>query len=110
MSLSSATETSSDNSAATAILPSLNSQTGGQIASKYNGVMLVWSYSSTPTGGKVTLKKGSTTILEIDIIAGGPGFIPIDGFSSELNGSLSATIAPGGSGVVGKVSLSAKRA
>lgn len=95
--------TSGANEAATATVDAVS---GAQI----QGVMVHFSYSATPTGGGLTIKRGSTVIDEVDIIAGGPGFLPLDGFRSGVNESFSATLAAGGSGVVGKVNLSAEYA
>ena len=62
-----------------------------------------WSYSDTPTGGNIVVKQGSTTLMNFDITAGGPGFI---GFPSAWtildNTTLVMTIADGGGVLVGK--------
>lgn len=71
------------------------------------GKMVTWSYSAAPTGGKCTLKSGSTSINEWDITAAGPGFMPIDGFNTVAGENLVAVLASGAGTVVGKVGLSA---
>jgi len=63
-----------------------------------------WSYSAAPTGGRLTVVQGSTTILDLDITAAGPG-----GYNFTLTGAMSAaivvTLASGAGAVVGKVNV-----
>jgi hypothetical protein len=63
---------------------------------------LQYSYSTTPTGGKLTVADGANTVFEIDIPAGGPGYviIPIVG---SINTDLVITLAAPGGAVVGKL-------
>lgn len=70
------------------------------------GRMVHYSYSAAPTGGKLTIKSGTTVISEVDVTAAGPGHLPLNGFDSTVNETLSATLAAGGVGVSGKVSIS----
>ena len=72
-----------------------------------SGTWVLWSYSTAPTGGKLTIKSASTTIAEVDITAAGPGFLPLDGLNSVRNEAYSATLAAGGTGVSGKVTMCA---
>jgi hypothetical protein len=64
------------------------------------------SYSTTPTNGRLTVSDGATVILDVDVTAAGPTPIalpkPIKG---STNTALSATLAAGGVGVVGKVTV-----
>lgn len=99
--ISPAQATSSSNAAATATISAVP---GAQI----EGVTLHWSYSAEPTNGKVTVKRASTTISEVDVTSAGPGYLPLVGFRGDVGEALSATIAAGGTGVVGKVALSAR--
>ena len=63
-----------------------------------------WSYSGTPTGGRLLVQAGGQTFLDVDITAGGPGFLPIDPPVSLAAGTqLTVTLKAGGSGVTGKV-------
>lgn len=71
---------------------------------------IYWSYSAAPTGGGLKIEDVAANItLNIDIIAGGPGFYPFDPPMKNvaLNTALIVTLLAGGSGVVGKVSLHA---
>lgn len=103
----SARATSSDNADATATISAVTGA-NGQV-NKLEGVMATWSYSGTPTGGKVTIKRGTTTIDEVDVTASGPGYLPLNGLETAYNEALAATIAAGGSGIIGKVCIRAKR-
>lgn len=69
------------------------------------GVQLYWSYSGTPTGGRITVVVGSTTVMDFDITAGGPGFMPLPIMHGDANEAVVVTIYAGGSGVVGKAGL-----
>ena len=69
---------------------------------------LWWSYSGTPTGGRVTLNDGTGNVFDWDITAGGPGFKRWDPPQALAAGTqLTATIAAGGGGVTGKIGLDA---
>ena len=72
------------------------------------GSIVAWSYSQNPTGGSLTIKVGSTVVAVFDITSGGIGFLPLDGFVAPDGVSLSATLSAGGSGVLGKLSLTGK--
>lgn len=68
---------------------------------------IAWSYSAAPTSGNLKVEDGSgTTVFSIDITVSGPGFIP---FARPLKGTantaLIVTLAAGGTGVSGKVSV-----
>ena len=64
---------------------------------------LWWSYSDTPTGGNILVKQGSTTLMNFDVTAGGPGFIGFPAAWTILdNTTLVLTIADGGGVLVGK--------
>lgn len=64
---------------------------------------VIWSYSATPTGGRLTVADGGTTIFDVDITAGGPGSLPLCLLASSVNAALVVTLAAGGAGIVGKV-------
>jgi hypothetical protein len=70
---------------------------------------IAWSYSGgTPTGGNLKVEDVSgTTVFSIDITAAGPGFIPFSPpkRSAAVNTALIITLAAGGGGVSGKVSV-----
>ena len=62
---------------------------------------LVWSYSADPIGGGLSiisdeLGQDETSLLEIDIIKGGPGFLPLGGFAFPENVSASFVLWDGG--------------
>jgi hypothetical protein len=68
---------------------------------------IAWSYSGDPTAGNLKIENGSgTVIFSIDITTKGPGVIY---FSIPKKGSTNTamiiTLAAGGSGVTGKVSV-----
>lgn len=65
---------------------------------------IVWSYGGTPTGGKLTVAHGATTVLEVDITASGPGALPLN-LSADINEQVVVTLGAGGSGVVGKLNV-----
>jgi hypothetical protein len=69
---------------------------------------VAWSYSGDPTGGKLTIALGGTTIFEVDITSGGPGLLNFDKNSlydrnQTKNQTLTITLAAGGGSVVGKL-------
>lgn len=75
---------------------------------RIHGVEAHWSYSDAPTGGKLTIKSGSTVISEVDVTASGPGFLPLNGLETSPGEALSATLAAAGASVSGKVTLTAR--
>lgn len=66
---------------------------------------VAWSYSATPTGGKLTIADGSTTVLEVDITAGGPGSLYLPPLGGTTNTALVVTLAAGSGAVVGKLTV-----
>jgi len=70
------------------------------------GGMITWSYSGTPTGGRIVLTVGGVTLYDFDITASGPGFMPLPIHKGGDNEAVVLTIYAGGSGVVGKAGLS----
>lgn len=67
--------------------------------------MLAVSYSAAPTGGRVTVADGGTTILDLDITAAGTFFVPLPagGLKGTVNTAMTVTLAAAGAAVVGKV-------
>ena len=66
------------------------------------------SYSAAPTGGRISVTDGGTTVLDMDITAAGPlsiylGEGGIQGIGK--NRAMVATLAAPGGAVIGKVSL-----
>jgi hypothetical protein len=88
----------------TASVATIAARTNG----KTYGVSVLWSYDTTPTGGKLTIKSGTTVIAEVDCPTAGPGFLPITGFDSAKGESLSATLAAGGGSVAAKVAIAGR--
>ena len=76
----------------------------------YLGGRVIWSYSADPTGGRLTVVAGATTLLDVDIPKGGPGFLDIDGFDPPAGSTdnVVATLYAGGSGIVGKLNVAMK--
>ena len=68
---------------------------------------IAWSYSGTPTSGNLKVENGSgTVVFTIDVTTAGPGFIPfVPTLEGSTNTALIITLAAGGSGVTGKVSV-----
>ena len=66
---------------------------------------ILWSYSDTPTGGRLTVTGGGFN-LDVDIIAGGPDHIPFSIPQHAMNDEdIVITLAAGGGAVVGKLNL-----
>jgi hypothetical protein len=67
---------------------------------------LVVSYSGAPTGGRLTVADGATTIIDIDVTAAGPFVVPLPngGIKGTVATAMTITLAAGGAGVAGKVS------
>jgi hypothetical protein len=67
---------------------------------------IAWSYNNTPTGGNLLVQDGATTILSLDITAGGPGYIQfVPPKKGTANQALTVTLAAAGASVSGKVSI-----
>lgn len=66
---------------------------------------VVWSYSGAPTGGKLQIKGATTVLVEVDITAAGPGQLLLPGFCPGQSTALTASLAAGGGGVYGKVTV-----
>lgn len=68
---------------------------------------IAWSYSGSPTGGNLTITDGNLgTVFNLDVTAAGPGYIPlIPPACGTVNASLVVTLAAGGSGVLGKLTV-----
>jgi hypothetical protein len=69
---------------------------------------IYWSYSAAPTGGNIKVEDGAgNTIFNLDITSAGPGFLPFNPpKKGTYNAAMIITLAAGGSGVTGKLSLS----
>lgn len=67
---------------------------------------VAWSYDDDPTGGRLTIVMNGSTVLDLDITTGGPGFIPFDPPKRfGVGDAVSVTLAAGGVGIQGKVSV-----
>jgi hypothetical protein len=69
---------------------------------------VAWSYSGNPTGGRLKIEDVSGTIVfDIDIITGGPGFIPFvpPKKNAAANTALIITLFAGGGTIQGKVNV-----
>lgn len=65
---------------------------------------VTWSYSGAPTGGRITITSAGVTVFDVDVTAGGPGYLPFPRpLAGLVNAALVVTLAAGGSGVVGKI-------
>ena len=81
------------------------SAAGAGVAHVIGGI--AWSYNGTPTGGNLKVEDGSgTTVFTVDITAAGPGcFMFSRPKKGTANTAMIVTLAAGGSGVTGKVSV-----
>ena len=67
---------------------------------------VTWSYSAMPTGGRITLVDGGTTIVDLDLVQD-----PFDSLPTSMlpilsllpNTDMVITLAAGGLGVTGKL-------
>ena len=65
-----------------------------------------WSYSETPTGGGLTVAVGGTTVLQLDIAAGGPDQIIFDPPHKATQGAaVVITLAAGAGTAVGMLNV-----
>ena len=65
-----------------------------------------WSYSGDPVNGRLTIKDGSTTVFSMGITSAGVGFLPfMPSLRISDNSALVVTLADGGDGITGKLSL-----
>jgi|ERR1051326_2029544 hypothetical protein len=68
---------------------------------------ILYSYSTTPTGGRLTVEDGSGNyIVDVDLPAGGPNSInftpPLEG---TINTAMIVTMAAPGGSIVGKLNI-----
>jgi len=67
-----------------------------------------WSYDDDPTGGRLYIDYGGNFAFDIDITAGGPGFVfwqpPVEAAKASY---VIITLAAGGAGVTGKLNVHA---
>jgi len=67
---------------------------------------VAWSYSGTPTGGLLTIGNGTEIYFSMDITTAGAGLILFPRpKAARRNDALVVTLAAGGTGVTGKVSV-----
>jgi hypothetical protein len=68
--------------------------------------MVAWSYDGDPTAGSLIIADGASTVFKVDITTRGPGFFQfIPPLKGTANTALVATLAAGGAGISGIVSL-----
>lgn len=66
---------------------------------------VAWSYSAAPTGGNLKIEDSAgNTVFTIDITSAGAGFFPFRKRGTEGR-VMTITLAAGGAGVTGKVSV-----
>ena len=67
---------------------------------------IAWSYDAVPVGGNITIVMNGSTVFDLDITQGGPGFFPFDPPKRcAVGDAVSVTLAAGGAGIQGKVSV-----
>lgn len=71
--------------------------------------LVAWSYDLTPTAGSLIIEDGAgTTVFKIDLPDKGAGFLPFNpGLKGTANTAMVITLAAGGAGVSGVVSVHA---
>jgi hypothetical protein len=71
--------------------------------------LVAWSYDSLPVAGSLTVEDGAgTTVFKVDVPESGPGFFPFTpGLSGTAATAMIITLAAGGAGVSGIVSVHA---
>lgn len=68
--------------------------------------MVLWSYSDTPTGGRLTVSGlDNSETLDIDIVAAGPGPVLLPPLAGKVGTAMVITLAAGGGTVVGKLNI-----
>lgn len=93
------TATSAANGAATVTYAATAS-----LSSVISGI--AFSYSGAPTGGRLTISDGANIVFDVDITSAGAGFFPFAApVKGSINTALTVTLAAGGAGVIGKVSV-----
>lgn len=63
-----------------------------------------WSYSTSPTGGKLTITEGGVTVWEVDVVSGGPGGFNFT-VAAATNTEVVVTLAAGSGACLGKVNV-----
>ena len=68
---------------------------------------IAWSYNADPTAGNLKIEDGAgSTVFSMDVTVGGAGFIVFpEPKKGSVNTLMRITLAAGGSGVSGKVSI-----
>ncbi len=68
---------------------------------------IAWSYSADPSAGNLKVEDGAgNVVLSLDVTQAGPGFIPLHPPKrGSANTALTVTLAAGGAGVTGKLSV-----
>lgn len=93
------TNTSAANAAATVTFPA-----AAGLSNVISGI--AFSYNGNPTGGRVTISDGANIVFDIDVTSSGAGFFPFAApVKGSVNTALTVTLAAGGAGVIGKVSV-----
>ena len=65
-----------------------------------------WSYDAAPTGGNVIIVMNGSTVFDLDVTVAGPGFFLFDPPKRfGVGDAVSVTLAAGGLGIQGKVSV-----
>ena len=70
---------------------------------------VAWSYNAVPTAGRLSITDAGATVLDVDITADGPGFLPLGIHSAAVNTIMVITLAAGGALVTGRVNTPGAR-
>jgi hypothetical protein len=63
---------------------------------------IAYSYSAAPTGGRLSVTDGGTTVFDVDITLAGPGAFTLME-PMGINSEMIVTLAAGGVGITGKL-------
>ena len=65
---------------------------------------IAWSYDGDPTGGRLSITDGGSTVFDLDITKGGPGYLPHP-IQITDGAAMVITLAAGGDGITGKLNV-----
>ncbi len=73
---------------------------------RHRVAQVAWSFTAAPAAATIQVKDGATVLVELDVVAAGPGQIAFDPpLASTRGNAVSAVLGAGGAGVGGRVAL-----
>ena len=69
--------------------------------------MCTWSYSAAPTGGRLTVVDGATTVVDVDVTTVLTEALPLPpgGITGTSGAAMAITLAAAGAGIIGKIAV-----